>query len=95
MEGFKGFKTRRVDLVFVLLIMISITALVNVVVLQSQYSSATSEQAIATAEAFALDASEKFSGRFEYIREKTQAIATMARAASDETDLCITRYIRL
>ena len=90
MEGFKGFKTRRVDLVFVLLIMISITALVNVIVLQSQYSSGASEQAIATAEAYALDASEKFSGKFDYIRETTQAIATIARAASDETDLCNT-----
>ncbi|MBP5466545.1 MAG: GGDEF domain-containing protein [Clostridia bacterium] len=78
----EGVRTRKVDLVFILLILISIAALVNVSMLNSQYLSGTSEQAIATAEAYSLDTGEKFAGRFGYVKEKTAAIAATARAAT-------------
>ena len=73
------FKTRRGDIIFVLLILMSIVAMVNVIVLNSQYSSVSSEQAIATAEAYALDSSEKFAGKFDYVREITQAVAATVK----------------
>ena len=79
-------KTWRGDLVFVLLILVSIAAMVNVIVLQSQYSSGASDQAIATAEAYSLDVSEKFAGQIEYVRERTTAVANMAQTTYTESD---------
>ena len=81
------FKTRRGDIIFVLLILMSIVAMVNVIVLNSQYSSVSSEQAIATAEAYALDSSEKFAGKFDYVREITQAVAATAKPSTSASDV--------
>ena len=81
------FKTRKGDIIFVLLILMTIVAMVNVLVLHSQYSSGASDQAIATAEAYALDVSEKFSGKLSSVRDKTKAIADIAGSADDLSEL--------
>ena len=80
-------KNRRGDIVFVLLILMSIAAMINVLVLYSQYSSVASDQAVATSEAYSLDVSEKFAAKFDYMREKTQAIAELAGSAVTDAEL--------
>lgn len=76
-------KFNKGDLLFVVLLLVSIAALVNVFVLMSQYSSGTTDQALLMASAYAEDAGGKFVKRMDVIREKTQSIATMAAAAAD------------
>lgn len=83
----KSDKMKKGDIVFVLLILVSIAAMVNVLVLNSQYLSGASEQAVLTAQAYSLDASEKFSGKFEYIRQKTKAVADIARSSAEKSEL--------
>ena len=89
------FKTRRGDIVFVLLILVSIAAMVNVFVLQSQYSSVSNDQAVATAEAYSLDVTEKFSAKLDYIRGKTQTTVDTAKAATskEEFDTLLARVL--
>lgn len=81
------FKTKKGDIVFILLILMTIVAMVNVLVLQSQYSSGANDQAVATSEAYALDVSEKFAGRLDSVRERTQAIADIAGVATGSSEL--------
>ena len=71
-------KFNKGDIIFVILLLVSVAALVNVFVLMSQYSSGTSEQALLMASAYAEDAGGKFGKRMDIIREKTQSVATMA-----------------
>ena len=82
MDNKKGkmdrFKTRRVDIAFILLILVTLAAMVNIIVLTYQYASGSSEQAVTTAESYALDAEEKFASRMDYLREKTEAVALVA-----------------
>ena len=73
------------------LLLVSITALVNVFVLMSQYSSGTSEQAVLMASAYAEDAGGKFVKRMDIIREKTQSVAAMA--ASCESVYALYDYL--
>ena len=81
------FKTRRVDIAFVLLILVSIAAMVNIIVLTSQYYTGSSEQAVRAAEVYSLDAQEKFEGKLDYIREKTEAVAHVAGSITEKTEL--------
>ncbi len=81
------FKAHRFDIAFVILILITIAAFVNVIVLTSQYYSGSSEQAVSTAETYALDISEKFEGKMDYVREKTSAVALVAGSMTSKSDL--------
>ena len=81
------FKAHRVDIAFVILILITIAALVNVIVLTMQYYTGSSEQAVSTAETYALDVREKFASKMDYIREKTQAVALVAGSMTSDFDL--------
>ena len=81
------FKTRRVDIAFVLLILVSIIAVVNIVVLTLQYYTGSSEQAVRAAQVYSLDAQEKFEGKLDYIRENTEAVARVAGTLEDRHDL--------
>ena len=80
-------KTRKVDIAFILLILVSLAAMVNLIVLASQYYAGTSDQSVRAAEVYALDVQEKFEGKMDYIREKTEAIAFIVGSFGDEKDL--------
>ncbi len=81
------FKTRRVDIAFVLLILVSLAAMVNIIVLTSQYYTGSSEQAVRAAEVYSLDAQEKFVGKIDAIREKTESVALVAGTMGSVTEL--------
>ena len=81
------FRTRRVDIAFVLLILVSLAAMVNVIVLTMQYYTGSSEQAVRAAEVYSLDAQEKFVGKIDAIREKTEAVALVAGTMGTANDL--------
>ena len=81
------FKTRRVDVIFILLILVSLAAMINIIVLTSQYYTGSSEQAVRAAEAYALDAQEKFESKMDYIRDKTEAVALVAGTFSEQSEL--------
>ena len=83
------FKTRRVDIAFVLLILVSLAAMVNIIVLISQYYTGSSEQAVRAAEVYSLDAQEKFVGRIDSVREKSEAVAMVAGTMGTDADLRI------
>ena len=80
-------KTRKVDIAFILLILVSLAAMVNIIVLTLQYYNGSTEESIRAAEVYSLDAQEKFEGRMDYIREKTDAIALVAGTMSDRNEL--------
>ena len=71
-------KFNKGDIIFVILLLVSVAALVNVFVLMSQYSSGTSEQALLMSSAYAEDAGSKFTRRMDIIRERTQSVANVA-----------------
>ena len=81
------FKTRRVDIAFVVLILVSIAAMVNIIVLISQYYTGSSEQAVRAAQVYSLDAQEKFESKLDHVREKTEAVALVASSMSNSADL--------
>ena len=81
------FKTHRVDVVFILLILVSVAAMINIIILTSQYSSGSSAQTIATAEVYALDVREKFTAKMDGIREKTKSVAVAAATMTDADSL--------
>ena len=82
-------KFNRNDLIFVVLVLVSIIALVNVFVLMSQYSSGTSEQALLMSSAYAEDAGGKFTKQINLIREKTSSVAAICATFDNVTDLDI------
>ena len=59
-------KTRKVDIAFILLILVSLAAMVNLIVLASQYYAGTSDQSVRAAEVYALDVQEKFEGNLRF-----------------------------
>lgn len=81
------FKTGRVDFAFVLLILVSIAAMINIIVLTFQYASGTSEQAVRSAEVYSMDVQEKFSAEMDSVRDRTQAVAMVAGTMTEENAL--------
>ena len=75
------------DIIFVVLLLVSIAALVNVFVLMSQYSSGTQEQAVLMASAYADDVGAQFGKRMDAVRAKTQAVASVAASYASRLDL--------
>ncbi|MBO7377680.1 MAG: EAL domain-containing protein [Clostridia bacterium] len=80
-------KFERGDFIFVILILVSIAALVNVFVLVSMYSSGTQEQALLMSSAYAESAGVEYRKQMDFLRSKAQAIATMAAGYADQDDL--------
>ncbi|MBO4262569.1 MAG: EAL domain-containing protein, partial [Clostridia bacterium] len=80
-------KFNRGDIVFVILILVSVAALVNVFVLMDKYSSGTQEQAILMSSAYADDAGSAFRKQMDLLRGKAEAVASVAAGYNDREDL--------
>ena len=80
-------KFNKGDIIFVILILVSIAALVNVFVLIDKYSSGTQEQAVLMTSAYAEDAGGAFRAEMDLLRGKAEVVASVASGYSDREEL--------
>lgn len=78
-----NFSYRGRDVSFVVLLLVSLAAFFNILVLSLNYSSGTEEQAVITAETYSDDAKTAFVTRLNSLREKTRSIAVASAAYTD------------